>query len=103
MCACNRKASAWCVRTTAGPERGIKISLEAEKIIDAAAGAGSAIPTASGEAAGAWAEVGASAGCSGAPTTISLEGMEAHARTADERLAKYFPGERFELGARIGS
>ncbi len=27
-----------------------------------------------------------------------LEGMEAHARTADERLAKYFPGERFELG-----
>jgi sulfopropanediol 3-dehydrogenase len=32
-----------------------------------------------------------------------LEGMEAHARTADERLAKYFPGERFELGARVGS
>jgi sulfopropanediol 3-dehydrogenase len=27
-----------------------------------------------------------------------LEGMEAHARTADDRLAKYFPGERFELG-----
>jgi sulfopropanediol 3-dehydrogenase len=25
-----------------------------------------------------------------------LEGMEAHARTADERLAKYFPQERFE-------
>ena len=25
-----------------------------------------------------------------------LEGMEAHARTADERLAKYFPLERFE-------
>ena len=25
-----------------------------------------------------------------------LEGMEAHARTADERLAKYFPTERFE-------
>jgi sulfopropanediol 3-dehydrogenase len=24
--------------------------------------------------------------------------MEAHARTADDRLAKYFPGERFELG-----
>ena len=24
-----------------------------------------------------------------------LEGMEAHARTADDRLAKYFPGERF--------
>ena len=27
-----------------------------------------------------------------------LEGMEAHARTADDRLAKYFPGERFKLG-----
>lgn len=27
-----------------------------------------------------------------------LEGMEAHARTADDRLAKYFPEERFELG-----
>ena len=27
-----------------------------------------------------------------------LEGMEAHARTADARLAKYFPGERFETG-----
>ncbi|MBS7806717.1 histidinol dehydrogenase [Variovorax sp. PCZ-1] len=27
-----------------------------------------------------------------------LEGMEAHARTADDRLAKYFPGEKFELG-----
>jgi sulfopropanediol 3-dehydrogenase len=25
-----------------------------------------------------------------------LEGMEAHARTADDRLAKYFPQERFE-------
>jgi sulfopropanediol 3-dehydrogenase len=25
-----------------------------------------------------------------------LEGMEAHARTADERLAKYFPTEKFE-------
>jgi sulfopropanediol 3-dehydrogenase len=25
-----------------------------------------------------------------------LEGMEAHARTADDRLQKYFPGERFE-------
>jgi sulfopropanediol 3-dehydrogenase len=32
-----------------------------------------------------------------------LEGMEAHARTADDRLAKYFPGERFELGSRIES
>jgi sulfopropanediol 3-dehydrogenase len=27
-----------------------------------------------------------------------LEGMEAHARTADDRLTKYFPGERFERG-----
>ena len=27
-----------------------------------------------------------------------LEGMEAHARTADERLARYFPKERFQLG-----
>lgn len=27
-----------------------------------------------------------------------LEGMEAHARTADDRLAKYFPDKRFELG-----
>ena len=27
-----------------------------------------------------------------------LEGMEAHARTADDRLAKYFPGENFERG-----
>ena len=27
-----------------------------------------------------------------------LEGMEAHARTADARLAKYFPDETFELG-----
>jgi sulfopropanediol 3-dehydrogenase len=26
------------------------------------------------------------------------EGMEGHARTADIRLAKYFPGERFDLG-----
>jgi sulfopropanediol 3-dehydrogenase len=26
-----------------------------------------------------------------------LEGMEAHARTADERLAKYFPQDKFEL------
>ena len=26
-----------------------------------------------------------------------LEGMEAHARTADERLAKYFPREKFSL------
>lgn len=27
-----------------------------------------------------------------------LEGMEAHARTADNRLAKFFPGQNFELG-----
>jgi sulfopropanediol 3-dehydrogenase len=27
-----------------------------------------------------------------------LEGMEAHARTADDRLAKYFPGQDFDLG-----
>jgi hypothetical protein len=26
-----------------------------------------------------------------------LEGMEAHARTADDRLAKYFPQDKFEL------
>lgn len=29
-----------------------------------------------------------------------LEGMEAHARTADIRLAKYFPGETFDLDGR---
>lgn len=28
-----------------------------------------------------------------------LEGMEAHARTADARLKKYFPAEKFELGS----
>lgn len=27
-----------------------------------------------------------------------LEGMEAHARTADDRLVKYFPGNAFDLG-----
>jgi sulfopropanediol 3-dehydrogenase len=27
-----------------------------------------------------------------------LEGMEAHARTADDRLEKYFPGEAFDRG-----
>ena len=27
-----------------------------------------------------------------------LEGMEAHARTADDRLAKYFPNQPFDLG-----
>jgi len=30
-----------------------------------------------------------------------LEGMEAHARTADDRLAKYFPAERFERGTPV--
>jgi sulfopropanediol 3-dehydrogenase len=30
-----------------------------------------------------------------------LEGMEAHARTADDRLAKYFPDERFERGTPV--
>ena len=32
-----------------------------------------------------------------------LEGMEAHARTADDRLAKYFPDERFERGTPVES
>jgi sulfopropanediol 3-dehydrogenase len=30
-----------------------------------------------------------------------LEGMEGHARAADVRLAKYFPGENFDLGADV--
>jgi sulfopropanediol 3-dehydrogenase len=30
-----------------------------------------------------------------------LEGMEAHARTADDRLAKYFPSRKFELGEKV--
>jgi len=30
-----------------------------------------------------------------------LEGMEAHARTADDRLAKYFPGQTFERGTPV--
>ena len=30
-----------------------------------------------------------------------LEGMEAHARTADDRLRKYYPGEQFDLGAPV--
>jgi sulfopropanediol 3-dehydrogenase len=30
-----------------------------------------------------------------------LEGMEAHARTADDRLAKYFPGQTFDRGAPV--
>ena len=29
------------------------------------------------------------------------EGMEGHARTADVRLAKFFPGESFDLGPRV--
>ena len=30
-----------------------------------------------------------------------IEGMEAHARTADIRLAKYFPDQEFELGEQV--
>lgn len=30
-----------------------------------------------------------------------IEGMEAHARTADDRLAKYFPDETFDRGAPV--
>ncbi len=30
-----------------------------------------------------------------------LEGMEAHARTADDRLEKYFPGESFDRGTPV--
>ena len=30
-----------------------------------------------------------------------LEGMEAHARTADDRVAKYFPQERFDMGTPV--
>jgi sulfopropanediol 3-dehydrogenase len=32
-----------------------------------------------------------------------LEGMEAHARTADARMAKYYPGHNFDLGAPVKS
>ena len=32
-----------------------------------------------------------------------LEGMEAHARTADERMSKYFPGHNFNLGEPVSS
>ncbi len=32
-----------------------------------------------------------------------LEGMEAHARTADDRLAKYFPSDEFDKGAQVTS
>ena len=42
---------------------------------------------------------GAASGIGLATARISrLEGMEAHARTADDRLAKYFPGQDFDLG-----
>jgi len=30
-----------------------------------------------------------------------LEGMEAHARTADDRMEKYFPGEKFDRGSPV--
>lgn len=30
-----------------------------------------------------------------------IEGMEGHARTADDRLAKYFPGQTFDLGEAV--
>jgi sulfopropanediol 3-dehydrogenase len=32
-----------------------------------------------------------------------LEGMEAHARTADDRMDKYFPGEKFDRGKPVAS
>jgi sulfopropanediol 3-dehydrogenase len=32
-----------------------------------------------------------------------LEGMEAHARTADDRMDKYFPGEKFDRGTPVES
>ena len=32
-----------------------------------------------------------------------LEGMEAHARTADGRLAKYFPGKSFDRGTPVAT
>jgi sulfopropanediol 3-dehydrogenase len=32
-----------------------------------------------------------------------LEGMEAHARTADDRLDKYFPDERFDRGTPVAT
>ena len=32
-----------------------------------------------------------------------LEGMEAHARTCDDRMAKYFPGHNFDLGPAVES
>jgi sulfopropanediol 3-dehydrogenase len=30
-----------------------------------------------------------------------LEGMEGHARSADDRLAKYYPDQKFDLGERV--
>jgi sulfopropanediol 3-dehydrogenase len=30
-----------------------------------------------------------------------LEGMEAHARTADDRLKKYYPQDKFEVGTPV--
>jgi sulfopropanediol 3-dehydrogenase len=30
-----------------------------------------------------------------------IEGMEGHARTSDDRLAKYYPGQAFDLGERV--
>lgn len=30
-----------------------------------------------------------------------LEGMEGHARTSDDRMAKYYPGQAFDLGERV--
>jgi sulfopropanediol 3-dehydrogenase len=32
-----------------------------------------------------------------------MEGMEAHARTADDRMDKYFPGEPFRRGEPVSS
>ena len=32
-----------------------------------------------------------------------LEGMEAHARTADARMRKYFPGHNFDMGTPVNS
>ncbi|HEU4519096.1 MAG TPA: histidinol dehydrogenase, partial [Microvirga sp.] len=29
------------------------------------------------------------------------EGMEAHARTADDRLRKYYPGQDFDMGEAV--
>jgi sulfopropanediol 3-dehydrogenase len=31
-----------------------------------------------------------------------LEGMEAHARTSDARIAKYAPGSNVDLGSPVG-